>query len=168
MASIVTAVTTKDLPNPMDASGRRFTIVVARWNELVTEALLEGALDELQRYGAAEVEILRVPGTWELPLAVVLRLGQPPKPDAILALGCILQGATAHAQLLAGDVGAALMRLQLEHALPISWGILTPENQEQALDRAGLKMGNKGREAALAAIEMLTLSGRLSGPVREV
>lgn len=147
----------------MDATGKRFAILVSRWNELVTKELLEGALDELARHGDPVVEIVHVPGTWEMPLAAraLLARNEDTRPDAILALGCILQGATTHAQLLAGDVGGALMSMQVEHGVPISWGILTPDNQEQALERAGMKVGNKGREAALAAIEMAGLIGKL-------
>lgn len=139
----------------MSAEGRKFVIVVSRWNELITKELLDGALSELERYGAADVEIVHVPGTWEVPIAAAAAAKK--KPAAIIALGCILQGQTPHAQLLGGDVGSALMGLQVSTGIPISWGILTPENQEQALERAGLKLGNKGREAALAAIEMASV-----------
>lgn len=141
----------------MDAAGSRFAIVVSRWNELVTKELLDGALSELERYGATDVEIVHVPGTWEVPPAVAKLVGAKNKPSAVIALGCILQGQTPHAQMLAGDVGSALMSLQVSSGVPISWGILTPDTQDQALDRAGLKLGNKGREAALAAIEMASV-----------
>lgn len=142
----------------MNAAGRRFAIVVSRWNELITKELLDGALSELERYGATDVDVIHVPGTWEVPPAVVaLTKRAKNKPNAIIALGCILQGQTPHAQLLGGDVGGALMGLQVSSGIPISWGILTPDTQEQALDRAGLKLGNKGREAALAAIEMASV-----------
>lgn len=145
----------------MDASGRRFAIVVSRWNELVTKELLAGALDELKRYGDPEVTVVHVPGTWEMPPVVAALLASERKPDAIVALGCILQGQTPHAALLGGDVGGALMGLQVQHRVPIAWGVLTPDTQEQALDRAGMKMGNKGREAALAAIETLAVLRQL-------
>lgn len=125
--------------------------MVSRWNELVTKELLAGALDELNGLNA-EVTVVHVPGTWEIPVAVRALLAS--KPDGVVALGCILQGQTPHAQLLGGDVGGALMGLQTETGVPIAWGILTPDNQDQALDRAGLKFGNKGREAARAAVEM--------------
>ncbi|MFQ3587161.1 MAG: 6,7-dimethyl-8-ribityllumazine synthase [Fimbriimonadaceae bacterium] len=147
----------------MDAAGKRFAVLVSRWNELVTKELLEGALDELARHGDPAVEVVHVPGTWEMPLAARTLLGRDDasRPHAILALGCILQGATSHARLLAADVGGALMGLQLESGVPISWGILTPDSHEQALERAGMKLGNKGREAALAAIEMASLVDKL-------
>jgi 6,7-dimethyl-8-ribityllumazine synthase len=139
----------------MDAKGRRFVILVSRWNEFVTKELLEGAQDELRRHGDPIVDVVQVPGTWEMPIAAVRAAESAP--DAIIALGCIMQGQTAHAGLLGGDVGSALMSIQVQTKVPIAWGVLTPEDQSQALDRAGLKMGNKGREAALAAIEMASL-----------
>lgn len=140
----------------IDAAGKTFGVVVSRWNELVTKELLEGALDTLRSHGDPEVVLVRVPGTWEIPVAA-RALIEKRKVDAVVALGCILQGATPHAQLLASDVGSALMGLQTQTGVPVSWGVLTPETQDQALDRAGLKMGNKGREAALAAIEMSSI-----------
>lgn len=150
----------------MSASGKRFAILVSRWNEFVTKELLEGALDELERHGAKSVEIVYVPGTWEIPVAARALLDRPAtkRPHAIIALGCILQGQTPHAKLLGADVGGALMGIQTSTGVPISWGILTPETQDQALDRAGLKQGNKGREAALAAIEMASLLDMIAKP----
>lgn len=139
-------------------SSTRIAIIVSRWNELVTKELLEGSLDELSRAGV-DCEQFRVPGTWELPVAAkaLLARAESTRPHGIVALGCILQGQTPHAKLLASDVSSALMRLQVETGVPIGWGVLTPESQEQALDRAGMKMGNKGREATLATLEMVQL-----------
>lgn len=145
----------------MDSSGRRFAIVVSRWNEIVTKELTQGALDELERYGAPRVDVIHVPGTWEIPPAIKRLIASEDRPEAVIALGCILQGQTAHAQLLGADVGSALMALQVESQIPISWGILTPEKLEQAFDRAGAKLGNKGREAAQAALEMAGLLEKL-------
>ena len=145
----------------MSSSGRRFAIVVSRWNEIVTKQLVEGALDELQRYGAPKVDVIHVPGTWEIPPTVKKLVSSDDKPEAVIALGCILQGQTAHAQLLGADVGSALMALQVESQVPIAWGILTPETLEQAFDRSGAKHGNKGREAAQAALEMAGLLEKL-------
>ncbi|HVT11909.1 MAG TPA: 6,7-dimethyl-8-ribityllumazine synthase [Fimbriimonadaceae bacterium] len=145
----------------MDSNGRRFAIVVSRWNEIVTKELTEGALDELERYGAPRVDVIHVPGTWEIPPTIKKLLASEDRPEAIIALGCILQGQTAHAQLLGADVGSALMALQVESEIPIAWGILTPEKLEQAFDRAGAKLGNKGREAAQAALEMAGLLEKL-------
>jgi 6,7-dimethyl-8-ribityllumazine synthase len=145
----------------MDASKRQFAIIVSRWNELVTKELLAGALEELESHGATNVMVLHVPGTWEIPPVAKKLLTGKKKVDAVIALGCIMQGQTPHAKLLGGDVGGALMSVQTELGKPISWGILTPDTQDQAMDRAGLKMGNKGREAALAAIEMADLLSQL-------
>lgn len=147
----------KELRARMDASGKKIGVVVSRWNELVTKELLEGALDTLRDHGDPEVVVVRVPGSWEIPLAAK-RLIEGHGVDGVVALGCILQGETAHAKLLAGDVAGALMGLQMSSGKPVSWGVLTPDTAEQALDRAGLKHGNKGREAALAAIEMIALA----------
>ncbi len=142
----------------MDAKGKRFAIIVSRWNELITKELLEGALEALQRHGDPSVEVVNVPGTWEIPVAARALLSRSAdRPDALIALGCILQGQTPHARLLGSDVGGALMGLQVETGVPIAWGVLTPDTQEQALERAGLKHGNKGREAALAAVEMASV-----------
>ncbi|WP_025228135.1 6,7-dimethyl-8-ribityllumazine synthase [Fimbriimonas ginsengisoli] len=151
----------REILGRMDASGKRFAVVVSRWNELVTKELLAGALDELRRFGDPEVEVVHVPGTWEIPIVVRKLVTRDNRPDAVLALGCILQGQTPHAKLLGSDVGAALMSLQVEHGVPIAWGVLTPDTQDQALDRSGLKYGNKGREAAQAAIELASVLERL-------
>lgn len=147
----------KDISGTMDAKGMRFAIVVSRWNEYVTKELCAGAVDELRRHGATDIEVVQVPGTWEIPVAVqaLLRRERESRPHAVVALGCILQGATNHAALLAGDVASALMNIQVESGMPVTWGILTPDNPEQAVERSGMKLGNKGREAALAALEMV-------------
>ncbi len=145
----------------MDGKGKRFAIVVSRWNELVTKELLAGALDELKRHGDPEVTVVHVPGTWEIPPVAAGLIKSKSRPNGIIALGCILQGQTPHAKLLGADVGAALMSLQTESGVPISWGVLTPDTQDQALDRSGMKFGNKGREAALAAIELSSVLEQL-------
>lgn len=143
----------------MNAAGRRIAVVVSRWNELITKELLEGAVETLARHGTSEIEVVHVPGTWEIPVAVKALLSRSQNaPDGVVALGCILQGQTTHAQLLSGDVGSALMSMQVEYCKPIAWGILTPDTAEQALDRAGLKHGNKGREAAMAVIETMSVA----------
>lgn len=147
----------------MDAKGKRFAVVVSRWNELVTKELLEGAVETLTQHGEPAIEVISVPGTWEIPVAVRALLERSEnRPDGVVALGCILQGQTTHAQLLSGDVSSALMSMQVATGIPVAWGILTPDTPEQALDRAGMKHGNKGREAALAAIEMAALVARIS------
>lgn len=145
----MTEITSRPVP-----SETKVAIVVARWNELVTKALLEGALDTLKSAGITNVTVAHVPGTWEIPVVVQKLLSSH---EGAVALGCILQGATNHAALLAGDVSSALMKLQLETGKPVTWGVLTPENQEQALERSGLKLGNKGREAAGALLETISV-----------
>lgn len=142
----------------MDASAQSVAIVVSRWNELVTKQLLEGALQELERLGCKKVEVIHVPGTWEMPVAVKALLERAEtRPDAVVTLGCILQGETPHANLLSSDVASALMGLQVLYGTPVAWGVLTPNNADQAMDRAGLKHGNKGREAVQAAVEMVSV-----------
>lgn len=151
----------REIHGRMEASNRRFAIVVSRWNEMVTKELLAGALDELRRFGDPEVTVVHVPGTWEMPPVVKKLVGGDSRPDAVIALGCILQGQTPHAKLLGADVGAALMSIQVESGVPVAWGVLTPDTQDQALDRAGMKFGNKGREAAQAAIELVSVLERI-------
>ena len=135
----------------MGKSSRKVAIVVSRWNELVTSALRDGAIDELKSAGI-KAKVVEVPGTWEVPI-VAQKLLQ--SHDGVVALGCIMQGATNHAGLLAGDVSSALMKLMMESGKPITWRIITPETAEQAFERAGLKMGNKGREAAGALLSVM-------------
>lgn len=138
-------------------AGTKVCVVVSRWNELVTKALLEGALDELSK-ASVEVTVVHVPGTWEIPLVIK----NASKDFAgFVALGCILQGQTSHGTILGGDVSGALMNLQVELGKPIGYGILTPDTPEQALDRAGMKHGNKGREATLAMLEMVSVLRQL-------
>lgn len=145
-----------EITGNIDASGKKIGVVVSRWNELITKELLAGALDTLRANGDPEVIVVRVPGTWEIPGAAHALI-EMRHVDAVIALGCILQGATTHASLLAGDVSGSLMNLQVSARVPISWGILTPETQDQAFERVGMKLGHKGREAALAAIEMISV-----------
>ena len=146
----------------LSAEGMRFAIVVARWNAVITERLLEGALDALMRSGANrnEIEVVRVPGAWEIPAAArtVAELG---KVDAIVALGCLLRGETAHYEAIYNEVARGIGQSQQETGIPHSFGVLTCETLEQALDRAGIKGGNKGFEAAAAAIEMVSLRRKL-------
>ncbi len=148
----------KKIQGRTEGTGRRVAIVVSRWNELVTKALLEGAVETLEAAGVSDPTVIHVAGAWEIPIAVKHALSTH---DGAVALGCILQGATNHAALLAGDVSGALMGLQMEMGKPVSWGILTPENQEQALERTGLKLGHKGREAASSLIETLSVIEQL-------
>jgi len=146
----------------LTAFGMRFAIVVSRWNAVITERLLEGALDALTRSGAnrADVEVVRVPGAWEIPAAArsIANSGQV---DAIVTLGCLLRGETAHYETIYNEVARGIGQSQQETGIPHSFGVLTCETLEQALNRAGIKAGNKGFEAATAAIEMASLSRKL-------
>jgi 6,7-dimethyl-8-ribityllumazine synthase len=146
----------------LSAAGMRFAIVVARWNAVITERLLEGALDALLRSGAqrAEVEVVRVPGAWEIPSAA-RALAETGKVDAIIPLGCLLRGETAHYEAIYNEVARGIGQSQQETGIPHSFGVLTCETLEQALNRAGIKAGNKGFEAALAAIEMVSLNRKI-------
>lgn len=148
----------------LSASGMRFAIVVARWNAVITERLLEGALDALLRSAASrgDIEIVRVPGAWEIPAAArTLANRGSSRVDAIVTLGCLLRGETAHYEAIYNEVARGIGQSQQETGIPHSFGILTCETLEQALNRAGIKAGNKGFEAALAAIEMVSLSRKL-------
>jgi len=146
----------------LDAAGMKFAIVVARWNAVITDRLLEGALDALLRSGAnrGDIEVIRVPGAWEIPSAArtVANLG---KVDAIVTLGCLLRGETAHYEAIYNEVSRGIGQSQQETGIPHSFGVLTCETLEQALNRAGIKAGNKGFEAAVAAIEMVSLGRKL-------
>jgi 6,7-dimethyl-8-ribityllumazine synthase len=146
----------------LSAAGMKFAIVVARWNAVITERLLEGALDALLRSGAQrnEIEVVRVPGAWEIP-AAARTLANLRKVDAILTLGCLLRGETAHYEAIYNEVARGIGQSQQETGIPHSFGVLTCETLEQALNRAGIKAGNKGFEAATAAIEMVSLSRKL-------
>ena len=146
----------------LSAEGMKFAIVVARWNAVITDRLLEGALDALLRSGAkrAEIEVVRVPGAWEVP-AAARTLANLGKVDAIITLGCLLRGETAHYEAIYNEVSRGIGQSQQETGIPHSFGVLTCETLEQALNRAGIKAGNKGFEAAAAAIEMVSLRRKL-------
>ena len=146
----------------LSAAGMRFAIVVARWNAVITERLLEGALDALLRSGARrdEIEVVRVPGAWEIPSAA-RALAETGKVDAIITLGCLLRGETAHYEAIYNEVARGIGQSQQETGIPHSFGVLTCETLEQALNRAGIKAGNKGFEAAVAAIEMVSIRRKL-------
>lgn len=139
-------------------SRARFTIVASRFNDFIVARLVEGAVDTLVRHGADRnaITIVRVPGAWEIPLAVksVLDAG---KTDAVIALGALIRGATAHFDCIVSEVTKGLGVLGLESGRPVAFGVLTTDTIEQAIERAGSKAGNKGSEAALAAIEMVSL-----------
>ena len=151
----------------LSAAGMKFAVVVARWNAVITERLLEGALDALLRSGAirADIEVVRVPGAWEIPAAALALASRTRKDggkvDAIITLGCLLRGETAHYEAIYNEVARGIGQSQQETGIPHSFGVLTCESLEQALNRAGIKAGTKGFEAAVAAIEMVSLSRKL-------
>lgn len=156
------------LEGDLSADGMKFAIVVARWNAVITDRLLEGALDALLRSGAqrGDIEIVRVPGAWEIPaaartLADSAKQGRR-KLDAVITLGCLLRGETAHYEAIYNEVSRGIGQSQQETGIPHSFGVLTCETLEQALNRAGIKAGNKGFEAAIAAIEMVSLRRKLT------
>lgn len=150
------------LEGDLSAEGMRFAIVVSRWNAVITDRLLQGALDALLRSGARKenVRILRVPGAWEIPSAA-RKAAESGNFDAIITLGVLLRGETAHYEAIYNEVARGIGQSQQETGIPHTFGVLTCETLEQALDRAGLKMGNKGFEAAAAAIEMVSLHRKL-------
>jgi 6,7-dimethyl-8-ribityllumazine synthase len=147
----------------LKASGLRFAIVVSRFNSFITERLLAAAVDALQRAGAEDknVEVVRVPGAFELPLAAK-KLAGTGRYDALIAIGCILRGETPHYDYVCSETARGLQLAQMDTGLPIIFCVLTCDTLEQAIDRAGLKGGNKGFEAGLAAIEMAHLSRKLA------
>jgi 6,7-dimethyl-8-ribityllumazine synthase len=145
--------------------GGRYAIVVGRFNDLITTRLLEGALDCLKRHGVdtdARATVVWVPGGWEIPLAAD-KLAKSGDYDAVIGIGCVIRGGTAHFEYVAGAAANGLARVQAESGVPCVFGVLTTENIEQAIERAGTKMGNKGHEAAMAALEMVSLLKQLGG-----
>lgn len=149
----------------LSAAGHKFAIVVARWNAVITDRLLQGAMDALLRSGCARaaIEIVRVPGAWEIPSAA-RTLAESRRFAAIITLGVLLRGETAHYEAIYNEVARGIGQSQQETGVPHAFGVLTCETLEQALDRAGLKAGNKGFEAATAAIEMASIQDKLSRP----
>ncbi len=146
----------------LNAAGLKIAVVCARFNGFITDRLLAGALDALKRSGASEsdIEIVKVPGAWELPLAAQT-IAELKKHDAIVALGAVIRGDTPHFDHVAGQAALGLAAVQLETGIPVAFGVLTTHTIEQAIDRAGGKSGNKGYDAAITAIEMADLIRRL-------
>jgi 6,7-dimethyl-8-ribityllumazine synthase len=159
----VPAPSLPSIEGQLDASGKRFAIVVARFNAFITERLLLSACDGLLRTGAAkkDIAIVRVPGAFEIPSAA-RTLASTGKYDAIICIGCLLRGDTAHYDVIVNEVTRGIGQSAQETGVPHAFGVLTCETLEQAIDRAGLKMGNKGFEAALAAVEMASLKAAIS------
>ncbi len=151
------------LGGKLDSSGMRFAIVVARFNSFITERLLLSACDGLLRTGTAkkDIDVVRVPGAFEIPSAA-RTLAQTGKYDSIICIGCLLRGDTAHYDVIVNEVTRGIGQSAQETGVPHAFGVLTCDTLEQAIDRAGLKMGNKGFEAALAAVEMVSLKRAVS------
>ena len=141
------------------ATGKKFAIVVSRFNSFVVESLLEGAVDTLDRFGEVgsdDITVIRVPGAYELPMAAQ-RIAQSKKFDAIIALGAVIRGGTPHFDFVAGECNKGLAQVSLEYSIPVSFGVITTDSIEQAIERSGTKAGNKGAEAALGALEMVNV-----------
>lgn len=148
----------KTLEGDLQARELRFAILASRFNEFIVEQLVRGAVDSLKRHGASEkqIELVRVPGAFDLPV-VARKLAQTRRYDAIVALGAVIKGATAHFDYVAGECAGGLARVAHETGIPVSFGVLTTDTIEQAIERAGTKAGNKGADAALAALELANL-----------
>ena len=144
-----------------DVAGK-YALVVARFNSFVVEALLEGAVDTLVRHGVkkSDITVIRVPGAWELPVAVK-RIADKGGFDAIITLGAVIRGGTAHFEYVAGEAAKGIAAVQNSSGVPIAFGVLTVDTIEQAIERSGTKAGNKGGEAALSALEMVSLFKQL-------
>ena len=149
----------KYIEGHLRGDGKKFGIVVARFNSFISEKLLEGALDSLLRSGVAEgdIEVVRVPGAYEIPL-ITKKLAASQKYDAIICLGAVIRGATPHFDVVVNEVSKGTAQVSLETGVPVLFGVLTTETIEQAIERAGTKAGNKGGEVAIAAIEMANVA----------
>ena len=140
----------------------KYTLVVGRWNSFVVEHLLDGAIDTLRRHGVEgkHISIVRAPGAFEIPL-VCKKVAAKGEADAIIALGAVIRGGTPHFEYVAGECTKGIAQVSMDHGIPISFGVLTVDSIEQAVERSGTKAGNKGAEAALSAIEMVSLLGKI-------
>lgn len=158
----------REIAGKLDATGLRFGIVISRFNDLLTQQLLKGAMDCLVRHGAkeADVSVAYVPGSFEIPLAVDL-MARSGEYHAIIALGAVIQGATPHAGLISQQLARALVQIALDTKIPVIDGVVTADNLDQAIERCGTKGGNRGWYAAQAAIEMANLRKNFSEQVRE-
>ena len=152
----------KVIEGGLEARGLRFAIVVGRFNSVVTDRLLAGAVDALTRAGASpdDIQVVRVPGSWEIPLTIQT-LAEAKRHDAILALSAVIRGDTPHFDYVAGQAASGVAQTSLDSGIPVAFGILTTNTVEQAMDRAGLKSGNKGYDTAMTAIEMANLLRKL-------
>ena len=150
------------LNGDLDADGRRFAIVVGRFNEHITDRLLDGALDTLDRHGADldKVQVVHVPGSWEIPVAAQ-KCARSGNYDAVICLGAVIRGQTPHFDYVCSGATSGIMQSALDTEVPVLFGVLTTDTVDQAIERAGTKAGNKGREAAEAAIEMASVMAQL-------
>ena len=148
----------------LNGQGFRFAIVASRWNDFISSRLVEGALDALERLGVDEkqVEVFRVPGAFEIPL-LALRLAESEKFDAIICIGTIIRGQTPHFEYIAGEVTRGIGEAGLQTGVPVVYGVVTADTVDQAIDRAGVKLGNKGFEAATTAVEIVNLYKTVKG-----
>ena len=144
------------------AKGKKFGIIVSRFNEFISGKLLEGCLDTLVRHGAQDnaQDVVWVPGSFELPM-LALKLAKSKKYDAVICLGTVIRGATPHFEFVASEVSKGVAKISLDTLVPCIFGVITADTLEQAIERAGTKDGNKGRDAALSAIEMANLAGKI-------
>lgn len=154
----------KTIEGDLQCRELRFAILASRFNEFIVERLVHGAVDTLRRHGAGDqqIEIVRVPGAFDLPLAA-RRLAQTQRYDAIVALGAVIKGATAHFDYVAGECAGGLARVAQDTGIPVAFGVLTTDTIEQAVERAGTKAGNKGADAAITALELANLLRRIDG-----
>jgi len=152
----------KTLEGKISAEGYRFGLVVSRFNDFISSKLVEGAVDALKRHGAAEDQLLlvKVPGAFEIPLAAK-KLAESGKVDAVICLGAVIRGSTPHFEYVAAEVAKGIAVVSLDTKVPVAFGVLTTDNIEQAIERAGTKSGNKGWDAAMAAMEMVNLFKQL-------
>ena len=146
----------------LQAKGLKFAVIVSRFNDFISERLLGGALDALVRSGAldGDIQVVKVPGAWEIPLTAK-KLAEKQTCDAIVCLGAVIRGSTPHFEYVSAEVSKGIAAVSLEHGIPVTFGVLTTDNIEQAIERAGSKAGNKGWDAAQAAIEMANLMKKL-------
>ncbi len=153
----------KVIEGDLQGKGLRVSVVVSRFNSFITDRLLDGALDALRRHGVgdADISVLKVPGSFEIPLGVRRAVGgEKNRPDAVVALGALIRGGTPHFDYLSAEVTKGIAQVSLDSGVPVAFGVLTTDTIEQAIERAGTKAGNKGFEAALSAIEMANLLRR--------
>ncbi len=146
-----------------EAKGKKFAIVVSRFNHFIVDSLLDGAIDALKRHGNVDdndITVIRVPGAYELPL-VAKKVAEKGESDAIIAIGAVIRGGTPHFDFVAGECNKGLAQVCLDAQIPVSFGVITTDSIEQAIERAGTKAGNKGAEAALGALEMVNVLDKI-------